>query len=81
MGWQPIETAPKDGTPIILGYIDRRGSVGARSAFWMGDVYSGRTKKPIGAWVCPIDRVLVDQQATHWMPLPTPPAAGDHDGE
>lgn len=56
-GWRPIETAPKDGTQILL-LGDRsvvNGSWNRGSAFfsphWMGGIH----------------------EPTHWMPLPAPP--------
>ena len=66
--WQPIETAPKDGTPLLLA---------SRS-----DV--GPNYTAVGVWDCDSaeeggqcwrDRIFdADQLApTHWMPLPDPP--------
>lgn len=59
--WQPIETAPKDGTAIILsaysGALDRMVSWDGRWSDWGGVwTHHGRISQP-----------------THWMPLPTPP--------
>lgn len=83
-GWQPIETAPKDGTPIDL---------------WLGndedphrrtDCYWGRPHHECGEYGsycdnCPPDRDMwcdplsggyeEDLAPTHWMPLPAPPPA------
>lgn len=60
--WQPIETAPKDGTKI-LGFCD--GDVLEIISYgndWIWDNFmSSQTN-----WA-PIP--------THWMPLPTPPSA------
>ena len=61
--WQPIETAPKDGTEILTirsnGYI--------RNAKWYDNPF-GRKDTVIddadGKW----------WSVTHWMPLPSPPA-------
>ena len=60
--WQPIETAPKDGTEILTirsnGYI--------RNARWYDNPF-GRKDTVIdcadGKW----------WSVTHWMPLPVPP--------
>ncbi len=58
-GWQPISTAPKDGTEVLVcGY--RQQSVAAyREGYWR--VYTDE------GWFGS------DQPATHWMPLPEPP--------
>ena len=68
MDWQPIETAPKDGTKIILGQFDktkdRYGRV--RVDYWhkVSDAgsYSGWGEFNNRFW-----------PPTHWMPLPAPP--------
>lgn len=65
VGWQPIETAPKDGSHMLLGcptYVD--------SGYW-----------DEGGWTLyPDDRRPEDHycqrfhpEPTHWMPLPVPP--------
>lgn len=57
-GWQPIETAPKDGTKVLVYTEYGRTFVAA----WWEDYddwryhYEGYVTKP-----------------THWMPLPEPP--------
>jgi hypothetical protein len=57
--WQPIETAPKDGT-WILGYVSPH-HVEAMS--W------GRSRSDLFAWCT----VVGTCWPTHWMPLPDPP--------
>jgi len=74
MGWQPIETAPKDGTEI-LAWVQPRTSRGfSVLARWYSDKFS---KDPQPYWMllmpsrtCEFDR---HNQPTHWMPLPEPP--------
>lgn len=60
--WQPIETAPKDGTEILLwvpgGFVWH--AVMAFSNGMWADRYTGR----------PLPFLKVP---THWMPLPKPP--------
>lgn len=62
--WQPIETAPKDGTRV-LGWDGESG--------W----YSCEFEKLEGAWVAvPFSISGWDPHhvsPTHWMPLPEPP--------
>lgn len=68
--WQPIETAPKDGTAVWA--IEDGAPHGLTMphyvvVFWAPSArYSAR-----GFWQC-ADRALV-AQPTHWMPLPDPP--------
>lgn len=60
-GWQPIETAPKDGSEIILfdpDYFQRSG-------------FEGRYSAPRGNWLSSYDSPV---NPTHWRPLPAPPA-------
>jgi len=71
--WQPIETAPKDGTPILLGYLDKRGWFAARSALWFLVHPKHKEKDWAYAWVCPSMQTLIDNRATHWMPILAPP--------
>jgi hypothetical protein len=68
-GWQPIETAPKDLTEVLVYDADRDGvfvaqyESNAQPPYWSYDTHdlvfnarSGELMKP-----------------THWMPLPSPP--------
>ena len=67
MDWQPIATAPQDGTRI-LAYLVIRG-IGFP---WIDIISMGGM-----TWNCPnanqdaVDRG--DVFPTHWMPLPAPP--------
>lgn len=67
MAWQPIETAPKDGNLMILGW--------AGSKSLAANVDLGRWKQAhiaADAWAS-IHGVFFSYQPTHWMPLPEPP--------
>ena len=60
--WQPIETAPKDGTVILMA-----DGLTMFCGIWL---------KSARGWVdgCrDADGELVAWNATHWMPLPAPP--------
>lgn len=78
--WQPIETAPKDGTTIIAARF-RRGQF-VQAAWW---------QKEFEAWVTSVRQMVmaagytIDGQShqlhspnivepTHWIPFPDPPA-------
>jgi hypothetical protein len=75
--WQPIETAPKDGTEIDVWVLDARRAIptGRRytNAKWHGygwqwfDPYYG----DVGAYVGLDNGVNV--RVTHWMSAPTAP--------
>lgn len=70
--WQPIETAPKDGTPILLArkeYID--------IGLW-DHTHICRQGAAPGSWMSGFDGSGPDGPEddywpTHWMPLPQPP--------
>lgn len=60
MKWQPIETAPKDGTDILVrlsnGEVFRANNYAGLENSWLAGSDIG--------WV----------NARHWMPLPAPPS-------
>lgn len=63
MNWQPIETAPKDGTNILVfGYGDMTVVHWNIYGLYWNLSESGAYAEN-GEW-----------QPTHWMPLPPPPA-------
>lgn len=68
MDWQPIETAPMDGT-VVLVYADEH-EVG-----WIGSAeYSLR----YGCWdaiPAVAGEIYYSVNPTHWQPLPSPPSA------
>jgi len=70
--WHPIETAPKDGYPIVVrGFIHKiaNGVVNTEYfevAYW---------RKDWGRFIhhATKDREIGSGYLTHWMPLPSPP--------
>ena len=60
--WQPIETAPKDGT-AVLGYHSGKMTT-VYFEFW------GGPWKLVAPGSCAEED---DWEPTHWMPLPSPP--------
>lgn len=85
MKWQPIETAPKDGTFIRIKFADGKT---IRAAFEGGLLDTDW--KDCGGWMAPDDDAptcwtdgicwevneddIKSKEPTHWMPLPNPPS-------
>ena len=73
-GWRPVETAPKDGTLIVLG---------ARNGVWLGKyvpVYQSgyRPENPWSSMLLNHDHMAERYtRPTHWMPLPPPPTSAE----
>lgn len=69
--WQPIETAPKDGTPILV-YSREASDPQIVLASWRE--YQGSPDD--GGWYDWWDNNApeIDATVTHWQPLPEPPA-------
>lgn len=63
MDWQPIETAPKDGTKILLYAV-----------IWP-DVAVGSWDESNNGWMLYPDSEDSgrERNISHWMPLPEPP--------
>ena len=59
MEWQPIETAPKDGTRVLVHEPGMEPEI----AHWSGGVW----------WIGQSDDFQFPGGITHWMPLPEPP--------
>jgi len=73
IGWQPIETAPKDGTLVLASfkYRDDRLWAGFHVVGWRNGWGQWVTTTSIG-----FDNTGDESDnayATHWMPLPEPP--------
>ena len=68
--WQPIETAPRDGTVILATWIvnKRRGKWTIQPVIFSCGVW-------LHAWDEDEDLPL---EPTHWMPLPEPPTKGEN---
>jgi Protein of unknown function (DUF551) len=65
VGWQPIETAPKDGTDILIT-SPKRGARVARYQHWCGLEWFVALEPGSSGGTYADD-------ATHWMPLPAAP--------
>jgi hypothetical protein len=67
MEWQPIETAPRDGTPVLL-YVPKH--EGWEPFIVQGWYESGAFDR---GWYEAASENWCKPSPTHWMPLPPPP--------
>jgi hypothetical protein len=63
--WQPIETAPKDGTNFL--------ACSEASSVFLAHYANGIVDS--SSWGD--DYGYMERRATHWMPLPAPPSTDD----
>jgi hypothetical protein len=61
--WQPIETAPKDGSQL-LGWANGDYATFRWTGGYFNLIVAGTFAEDAAWW------------PTHWMPLPTPPSVG-----
>jgi hypothetical protein len=87
--WQRIETAPTDGTRVLLyfphglAYFDHVGKLGSvREYVFTGRYQPGMEDLETGGWIdgrfdvdveCEDDIANEESCATHWMPIPSAP--------
>ena len=81
--WRPIETAPKDGTTILLHHQAETewrepecNDVNTVVASWWEEEPDENGE--LGDWICYMDLPrdpACPFKPTHWMPLPDPPPA------
>jgi hypothetical protein len=77
--WQSIETAPGDDRPVLGWFPYYATEADGGSAFvmrWNNDEWSSKPRPfwEASGWVWGV-RDNRSKQPTHWMPLPSPPAA------
>ena len=85
MNWQPIDTAPKDGTRFVAWsvttmdeYDDEVSETvpirkGVRDAAPCIAYYFAISGLPGGQFVESPNRIVTNREFTHWLPLPAPP--------
>lgn len=84
IGWQPIDTAPKDGTRVLL-FVEKRVEIGRFVDF--ATLEYGVETSRVQEWRIvrefPTIRLPGDPTATptHWMPLPPAPLIDGCEGE
>jgi len=79
--WQPIETAPKDGTDVVLWHVRFGIMMGhwdeATCDWWA--IYAWPNSSlpyPCEEWFSPFMDGNNETDPSHWMPLPAPPKGG-----
>ena len=75
MEWQPIETAPKDGSKILLFIPSNVSRWHVSAGYWRDDAHA---RKASPFWCAETSHLMGitwmrSHQPTHWMPLPAPP--------
>lgn len=64
--WQPIETAPKDGTEIRVGHLMDDASMKADSIFKTFGTFKNGRWQCSSAFVC--TDMMIRWNPTHWLP-------------
>lgn len=73
--WQPIETAPRDGTEILIAaeinwtheYMQYNDDKRIGKGYWVTSVWWDRRKQ---MWTNRLDNFIKDESVKFWMPLP-----------
>jgi hypothetical protein len=72
--WQPIETAPKDGTRILLFDPSDDDGESVKLGHFVLPVYRAQGS---GGWLCNRADWMALHEPSHWMPLPETPTKGE----
>lgn len=79
--WQPIETAPKDGTSVLLCWAI---NADGKPIDWRKDLKTAQVFVQVASWwsddgwvvyCSQIEEPRLHFNPTNWMPLPAPPEA------
>ena len=75
-GWNPIATAPKDGTDVLLWYPDLKQAVRIGSYNVTETIRNGKPSYKSEGWSSDVDLWGLGNkkhEPSHWMVLPGPP--------
>jgi hypothetical protein len=70
--WQPIETAPRDGTKVLLFFPRWKDGRVIGSYDVVEQFRNGKREFRTEKWSLPFF-VVGEHEPTHWVPLPEPP--------
>jgi hypothetical protein len=76
--WQPIETAPRDSSAVLVAFRNAFGEWRVREVWWSMPFEGAPVER---CWWCYdktgtlLDASVHGVGASHWMPLPLPPSA------
>ncbi len=74
VGWQPIETAPKDGTTVLAWNFEFGSKETRNITYTPGSPgFEAGLKDRWWEWLEPKNGWALKWKPTHWMPLPAPP--------
>lgn len=75
--WQPIETAPRDGTSVLLHMPYPSGAGAVIGSFHeIVTIDNGQETRRSSRWCMAVDIFpRPNDEPTHWMPIPPLPAA------
>lgn len=76
-GWQPIETAPKDGARVLLAKFGWAEDMEGNNEYRLFFSVSGSWWTERDYWTDGLEKLI---PPTHWMPLPAPPQDTEGDG-
>lgn len=78
--WRDIATAPKDGTVIVLTWMENGEPQEQWPMQWGHIMRNGFFPGKVGMWMTPDAAITWNEDCppsiggpTHWMPLPDPP--------
>lgn len=92
--WRPIESAPRDGTRVLLGRPDDDGGGGVSvCGYWLDELADGVDYMGNDGGFTDVDYQVFQpgrsfgmeaykhagSQPTHWMPLPAPPRGAERE--
>lgn len=85
MSWQPIDTAPKSGRTVMLGFVNESGLWRSTRGQWFSqdfieDMWEDGDDCQAGWYETTVEgEECYPIAPTHWMPLPQPPESAPCD--